>query len=343
MTPIPTVESKENNTEQMPDVATHEATTAPKIGHNLMTESASQQASQTTSRRLKTYGEKKFNWLTYGGFALLGNEAASLVITTLAEDQHGNARGIYKPFKKFFTDMKGPQYASSGNLPKVLIALVGGMLMVPFVKNMEDHKGEKVREYDRKHYGNRVDSDPAFIAAHQEMDEAPKQSWGSLWKGRIVTVLAAIGVDSMIGWKDAPSTKLVEKITKPGSAWNNYSSMDRIATQIAEKSLKLFKATPETHPNANKWIQRGSWLMVLSSTLTLLFYMSSQVFAKKRDEKAERRAHRINSQANTDMPLTPESSAQALTDNVTIKPQPKVSEVEHLATIQAPQALAHSI
>ncbi len=162
-------------------------------------------------KRLKTHGEKKFNWLTYGGVALLGNEAASLVITTLAEDKNGVARGPYAPFKKFFTDMKGkkfvPEYAWNGGLPKVLIALIGGMLMVPFVKHLEDNKGKIVRKFDQKYYGDAAQNDPAIIAADEEMDDAPKQSWGSLWKGRVVTVLAAIGVDSLVGWKDAPSRR----------------------------------------------------------------------------------------------------------------------------------------
>ncbi|MFZ4542090.1 MAG: hypothetical protein ACOYNL_09900 [Rickettsiales bacterium] len=280
-------------------------------------------------KRKHTYGERKFNWITYGGFALLGNEAASLIITKAAEDENKNPRGLYKPFKEFFAKFEDkkfmPKYVWDGGLAKVLIALVGGMLMVPFVKNMEDNKGEKVRAYNRKHYGNRIDTDPDFIEAHKEMDEAPKQTWGSLWKGRLVTVFAAIGVDGLVGAVDAPSTRLF----KPGSTLAKYSSMDRIASEVSEKTLKLFNTTKEASPKAHGWLQRGSWLLVLSSTLTALFYVSSKLFAKKRVEKIERRMqHNLDSTQQDEAPATDDQLAQAK-PNFTERPEAKISTVSH--------------
>lgn len=289
----------------------------------------------TSEKRLKTFGEKKFNWVTYGGFSLLGNEAASLVITH-ARENWGWAKKLYDPFANIFTSMKSkyvPEYVKNGGLPKVIVATIGGMFMVPFVKYMEDHKGEIVRAYDKKHYRARhAESDPAILAAHAEMDEAPKQSWGSLWKGRVATVLSAITVDGLMGWKDAPSTKLVNNITKEGSAWRNYSSMDRIATQISKKSMNAMGITGEaSRKNWGKWLQNGSWLLVLSSTLTVLFYFSSKFFAKKRDEKIERRGAGGDGALRDD--TVSESAPETIAAKTTEQPEAKVTGITREATL----------
>lgn len=110
-------------------------------------------------KRKKTWGENVFNLQTYGGVALLGNEAASLLITTQAED--GIGKKWYAKQMEYFKGLKGkkfvPEYVHSGGLLNVLLAVIGGMTMVPFVKYLEDHKGEIVRDKDRRHYGSRVD------------------------------------------------------------------------------------------------------------------------------------------------------------------------------------------
>ncbi len=240
------------------------------------------------SKRLKTYGETKFNLETYGGIALVGNEAASLIITNTAEK--GPTKDLYAKGMKWFAQFEKhafvPKYISHGRLQELLVAVIGGMLMVPFVKHAEDHKGEIVREYDRKHYGARSETDPTLIGAHKEMDEAPKQSWGSLWKGRILTVAAAIGVDSLIGWKEAPSNALLKN-----TPLRDYSSLTSIAEQIANGTASLLKLDKQSKLGEGviRWTKQGTWLLTLSATLTALFYASSKIFAKNREEKIERK------------------------------------------------------
>ncbi len=288
--------------------------------------------------RQKTWGEKVFNFGTYGGVALLGNEATSLIITRQAED------GIFKErftkfqnwFKKFDGKPFVTEYIGKGQIANVLMAVLGGMMMVPFVKWLEDHKSSIVRTLDRDHYGAKADTDPQLVEAHKEMDEAPKQTWGSLWKGRALTVASAIGVDYLIGWKDAKSTKLF----KDNASFQKFSSMDRIADQIAEKSVKVLRISEAARPAATKWIQKGTWLLTLSSTLTLLFYISSKIFASKRDEKLERLYQRVHE--NSTAPSLAETPEIAVALNrESPAPSTQIHDAARLSTLGAAPQLAH--
>jgi hypothetical protein len=290
--------------------------------------------------RKKTWGEKVFNFGTYGGVALLGNEATSLIITRQAED------GIFKThftkfqnwFKKFDGKPSVPEYIGKGQIANVLMAVLGGMLMVPFVKYLEDNKGSIVRTLDRDHYGTKADTHPQLVEAHKEMDQAPKQTWGSLWKGRALTVASAIGVDYLVGWKDATSTKFFKD--KP--TFQKFASMDRIADQIAEKSVKALNISPAARPAATKWIQKGTWLLTLSSTLTVLFYVSSKIFASKRDEKLERMHHRAHEDGTLPtLADQPEGSAAVTLDRESTTPSTHIHDVAHLSTLGAAPQLAH--
>lgn len=276
----------------------------------------------THYRRIKTHGESKFDWGTYAGLALVGNEFASFGITEATkisdEGKPAIAHHAYKRFESWFAGLadsfkrfekpglmkyignyvvgdKASKYAGahSPRLPYLLVATLGGMLMVPFVKYREDHKGEIVRKYDRAYYGARADTDPAIIAAHEEMDNAPKQSWGSLWKGRVTTVLAAATADFAFGWPDALSTKLF----KDNKTWQKYGSLERFSDVMAEKTAnaakRMFDLSEKAHRRTMKAAGNGIWLLTLSSSLTALFYISSKLFARRRDQKIEQREHAV--------------------------------------------------
>lgn len=291
-------------------------------------------------KRKKTRGEVQFDWGTYGGVALLGNEAASLLITTQAE--HGIGKNWHARQMEYFKSLKGkkfvPEYVHSGGLMNVLIALIGGMTMVPFVKYLEDHKGEIVRKADRAHYGDRVDSDPSIIEAHKEMDEAPKQTWGSLWKGRALTVVGAVVVDWLAGNDHAPSTKLF----KNSPTFQKYASMDRIAAQASNGVMNALNIAEESRPTWNKWLKKGSWLLVLSGTLTVVFYVSSKLFASRRDQKIEQReeapkhAPVLRDSDNNDL-IIPETTLAA------DKPQAQVNSIMRDNMLVAAPTLAQSM
>ena len=286
-------------------------------------------------KRQKTWGERAFNWGTYGGIALMGNEATSLVITRSADK--GAAHHRYKQFESFFKrfDTKAADASalrdyvagnatkfgeSKARLPFLLLATVGGMFMVPFVKYAEDHKGELVRKLDRGHYGSLTDRDPKLIEAHKEMDEAPKQTWSSLGKGRLTTVIMAAVADFTFGWDRAITTKLHPK-----------ASLDGIADIVGGLVPKKFEDVAKN----------GTWLLTLSSTLTVLFYASSKLFAKKQEEKVERKLEKqlarthgtTAANAETALETAPASEKQNAD-----KPTPQIRSISREETIaSAPQ------
>lgn len=298
----------------------------------------------TGQKRLKTWGEKLFDWKTYAGVALLGNEAASLVITTQAE--HGIGKHWHKRQMDYFKSLEGkrfvPEYVSKGHLFKILIAVIGGMTVVPLVKYLEDHKGEIVRKSDRAHYGKQADTDPAIIAAHEEMDAAPKQTWGSLWQGRVITVLAAIGLDWTVGCKDAQSNKLF----KNSPTFQKYANMDRLAERTSNRIMDTLKIAESARPTWDKWLKQGSWLLVFSSTLTVLFYASSKLFATRREEKQERREEAIKNGTvlrDGDETLTVETAAATPETTTREQPGAHISHIAHEATLAHAAQLAQGV
>ena len=265
--------------------------------------------------RKKTSGEKIFNIGTYVGVGLLGNEATSLWIGDQAGKTHWFGRS-YSNFQNFCRKLKTGDLLSSGikehlptyvtgdyapslvelkgakpRLPTLLYACIGGMLMVLPIKWLEDHKGTIVRKFDTWIHGKKAEEEPEMVEAHAEMDAAPKQTWGSLGTGRVITVLAALASDATFGWRHSLSAKLFENTP----IIKHVRSLDHIADQVAFKAVDLF-ATPKgqkltipekvAKPLYEK-VNNGTWLLTLSGALTGLFYVTSKLMAQK-EQKAEK-------------------------------------------------------
>lgn len=253
-----------------------------------------------SSNRKRSGGEKLFDLTTYGGLALVGNEVVSTYIVKQAEKP--NAFGRFFESASNLTKKIGPAgkmpYTQSGRFNYINFAIIGGFTMVPFIKFLEDHKGKLVRFADRIIHGRQADTDPDMVRAHEEMDNAPRQTWGSLMKGRVLTVLAAWTVDASINWKDGWSARALK-----GTKLENYSSLEAVTGRIADKmgdsiaqhrGMDVAKAA-----NLKSWLNQGFGLLSLSAALTVLFYVSSKLFASRSEHK------RIEKQE----PITPASTA----------------------------------
>lgn len=379
-TPIQTPERKEEHVEQT-DIA-------PDASAAAMTTdvSAPLQQGETAHRtglhlepvkRKKTWGERRFDLVTYGGWALLGNEAASLAITeSVGKNFEGKprfARGLYEKFEskvgalsKYFEGFKQPGFlryvgdyiggtkltsyigAHVPRLPYLLVATIGGMLVVPFVKDREDRKGEIVRKLDQKHYGMaRAEQNPELVRAHKEMDEAPKQTWGSLWKGRVTTVLSATVADFAFGWPEALTTK----IFKNNATYQKYASLERLSDVFAEKTTKMATARFDLGDKSQKIMRKvvgnGTWLLTLSSSLTVLFYASSKLFARKREEKIERKEYlRTHPEARRDEAgdIAADTGAEMPDSSpVPERPRAQVTTVAHEKTVTANAPLVPTV
>ena len=256
-------------------------------------------------KRKKTRGERVFDLLNYGGFGLVGNEITALGIAEITEKPGSLFNKQYEAFVNSFRVLKGknvPAYLSEGRMPMVLFACIAGMFMVPPIKHFEDRKGKMVRELDQKLHSKAENESPEIVAAHEEMDNAPKQTWASLWKGRIVTVLSAITVDALAGWKNSVLPKLVKApiiengVATPiagASKWARFASLDHIAFETAQWWVKAFKVPEAKRVVTFGRVEKLAWLLTLSTTLTALFYGTSKLFAKNQAEHKEQRQEQV--------------------------------------------------
>lgn len=261
-------------------------------------------------KRRKSLGEHLFNATTYGGVTWIGNEALSTIIGNWTEKAGSLGHRLYQGGLAKLPEWGAKPY-------RILMLTIGGNSLVPVVKMLEDNKGALVRKADTILEGERSRNDPTLELAHKEMDNAPKQSWGSLWKGRAVVMGLAVALDYLCGGEKAPTRKWLD-----GTAASKYSTMERASTTITRDALSA-KYSPF------KWLERDpakreaiaairntplakgaalpaidaakegkvaavmggtfGFVLVLSAMLSAIFYASSRVFAAKRDEKEQRK------------------------------------------------------
>jgi hypothetical protein len=269
----------------------------------------------TAHKKPSSAGIKLFNFLAYGGFALIGNELLSNQITQYFRDKPSllakldpqkKGPAVYQKFKNYFKESGLPEYAKEGRMLYVLLATVGGMLTVIPVKWMEDSKGKIVRTFDRWIHGQKEsETNPKLIEAHKEMDAAPKQSWSTLGKGRLVVVATALSADAVMGWKQGITANLAK-----GTKLEKWASLDHVSARIAEAVTKdkesLIEAINDKIdlklPVAEEELKRAkrfgqaenlTWLFTLSATCAFLFYLTSKLFAKKGHEKVEQKVDKV--------------------------------------------------
>ena len=241
-----------------------------------------------TGKRKRTGGEMLFDATTYGGFALVGNEVVSTYIVKAAEKPTAFGRLFERASE--LTKKIGPKgtmpYTQSGRFNYINFAIIGGFTMVPFIKFLEDNKGRLVRAADSILHGVEADNDPAIRNAHEEMDNAPKQTWGSLMKGRILTVIGAWGVDASINWKDGWSGRALK-----GTKLEKYSSLETITGRVADRMGDSISARrgmdAAKTANLKSWLNQGFGLLSLSAALTVFFYATSKFFAKRSEDRRE--------------------------------------------------------
>ena len=101
-----------------------------------------------------------------------------------------------------------------------------------------------------------------------------------------------------------------------------------------------------TRKSVGGWLQTASWLFVFSSALTAIFYISSKLFARKRDEKLERRelAHTQQAPArdeSAEVTLAPSQTTEE-PKPATTYPSNQVQSIAHEKPLVAMPALQFS-
>lgn len=275
-----------------------------------------------------TMGTRLFNIATYGGVGTIGNELASGIITNSAKTEGGKLHGAFKRTEVYFNRLKAkhewlPAYTNE-QFPTILFALIGGMLMVPPIKWLEDNKASIVRKMDNWIKGPQANNDPNTIAAHEELDRAPKQSWSSLGVARMITVASAVTADFTFGWSKSVSARLLK-----GTKAEKFSSLEHIAEQTAKLIYPKEISEKGVKSDLFKKAENYTWLLTLSASLSILFYASSKLMAGKEEKTRVRRQEKRAARANG---MGFEGDAmeadQATAQDVTEKPQTQISGVE---------------
>lgn len=294
----------------------------------------------TDSDHQRTKGEKIFDLATYGGLGTLGNEAASFMIMKQAES--GAPKRAFEKFIGMFTRYEhAPDYISKGRFPVLFVATLGGHLMVPPIKWLENRKGAIVRKLDCAISGEEALQTPEMQQSHQEIDAAPQQSWGSLGKARVITVVAAALADFTFGWRESLSAKFFHHaadhlkdspFASAAATAARFSSLDHVADEVSHAIVKRMDVVDKTpQGSAFKNVHNATWLVTLSTTLTLLFYATSKMLAKDTKEVAHTEPHTMT---DADIP-----NVQTPSPVVTESPQTTIHAADHQAKLEKPQAL----
>lgn len=139
-------------------------------------------------KHAKTYGEKKFNFLTYNAIGYIANAALSVVAVWWVERTHSGTKmmdGFIKKVSKIpkVNPEKAEFYATK------TFFLAGGFMVMPVIKLLEDRKLDLVKKWNRQHYGEQADRDPDIIKSENEIATANKQSWSSVLSSRIIALV----------------------------------------------------------------------------------------------------------------------------------------------------------
>ena len=153
--------------------------------------------------RNKTKGEAWFNTISYVGIGYGLVTATSVFLTWLLHDTEKFSKN-FGAFAKGATTKLGvpPSIANIGTL-----FLGGTIASVLPVKWLEDKKPEIVKKLDRMLYSDEELKDPKIKAAHQELDELPKQTWASVFSSRVVAFAATFGIFFLMGSNKSPLAK----------------------------------------------------------------------------------------------------------------------------------------
>jgi hypothetical protein len=141
-------------------------------------------------------GESKFDRRTYRDVGYIANALLSVVAVFWAERTHGGQRTMSR-FADWVRNVSHFNPDTARMLATKSFFLTGGFAVLLPMKWLEDQKTELVKKWNREIYGDKADTDPTLLQSQRELEAAPKQSWASIFSGR---VLALIPFYITVGW-----------------------------------------------------------------------------------------------------------------------------------------------
>jgi hypothetical protein len=235
--------------------------------------------------RKKTAGEIFFDRTVYTGIGFGLNEVISLIFADKFQYGSGKIIGkqgfekasdwIAKTFK-FKPKIKNGQTisakTSAGNSLLWISLTSGGFILLLPMKWLEDHKAGVVKWMNHvadKFGGTQTQEQIAARDAEVEQTIAcePKQSWGSLLKGRFIAIAASIGLGTLLGEARSESIKQTSDKILSGAA-------EKIGMQKALKSDVFHRYTRLIGVET-----------VSCATSSMVLEIASKFFAKKKQPK----------------------------------------------------------
>lgn len=149
----------------------------------------------------KTRGEQLFNALSWALFGWIANAAVSIKMADVLENRFrpafikgGKTIAESSFFKPFFKDKPQEGLSLARSLFSVVALLPGGYTVLLPIKFMEDRKLALVKTFDRWLGPSNPDeaTQKQIEARYEQIEQAPKLSWGDMLKGRTLPVLGIV-------------------------------------------------------------------------------------------------------------------------------------------------------
>lgn len=139
-------------------------------------------------KHAKTFGEKKFNFLTYNAIGYIANALLSVVAIWWVERTH-SGQSMMKGFVDKVSKIPKVKPDQAEFYATKTFFLAGGFMVMPVIKALEDRKLDLVKKWNRQHYGEQAQTDPDIVKSENEIAGAHKQSWSSVLSSRIIALV----------------------------------------------------------------------------------------------------------------------------------------------------------
>lgn len=305
----------------------------------------------------RTRGEKKFNVTTYFGLGYVGVWAFSLFASWALRDSKLLAphyeRGV-QGLTRAVASMSGKEVAQVApavrKYANISSLFAGGTAVsVLPIKYREDHKYEIVKKYDEEIYGkDRVENDPTIKAAHADIQNAPKQTWSSVFASRLTSFIVTYAAAQVVG------NKIEKHSTQLGRAFNRrVTKSPEVQAQIARAEAApgqqfALGAIPGD-PNADTITTRVAHDAVADGMYTVMtsgaLYVFTRIFAPLFDRHPQHDKERPTTEQPLSAPLQTPTALEPLTSPLHHQrsqptAQVNVAQVQSRVSAPAPE-LAH--
>lgn len=308
-----------------------------------------------------TAGTKAHWAMTYLGGDWILNSSFGVAFAYVASRTHFGQKHYSKPITEFFTYLAKPLIKNEQTLEKVvgggtsfMNIMFGGTVINPLLTRLEKHENKKAisKKFDELIYGKeRVENDPKFQQAYDEIDHQAKKDDKSAWAARFIALAPLIA---------ASSTPKVNEFFKsnqlPLLKYINFDNISKFTRTTAEKiGIRPAKMMAETHLNTHTGQVTNNWqalhdLIGFDFGYTIYYALihsaaftaAAKIFETNHERKLERSAEKAAERVNATPALSEESqpsqpsSTNIVAETKAEKPSTSISNVtEHARAVAA--------